>query len=100
MAKEKITLTIDTEQLAELRRLVGGRSISSSVEAALAEHLKRLRHFQAVDEWLAEMDAKWGLVPPAVQQKAQRIVDEWEAVQRSGSQPPKRNRPRAGSRAS
>ena len=80
MPKEKVTLTIDTEQLAELRRLVGARSMSSTVELALAEHLKRLRHFAAVDEWLAEMDAKWGPVPQHLMDRAARTFDEWEAM--------------------
>ena len=104
MAKEKVTLTIDTEQLAELRRLVGARSMSSTVELALAEHLKRLRHFAAVDEWLAEMDAKWGPVPQHLLDKAAQEVDEWEAMRaanaagRRGGSP--KGGPRAGKRAS
>ena len=39
MAKEKVTLTVDTAQLEELRRVAGARSMSSAVEMALAEYL-------------------------------------------------------------
>jgi len=34
-------------------------------------------HFAAVDEWLAEMDAEYGPVPPEIQAWATRLVDEW-----------------------
>lgn len=44
--------------------LVGGRSVSATLDAALQAHLTRLRHLAAVDAWLAEMDAERGAVPP------------------------------------
>ena len=34
-------------------------------------------HFAAVDEWLAEMDAEYGQVPPEIQAWATQLVDEW-----------------------
>jgi predicted transcriptional regulator len=61
--KEKVTLTVDTGQLEELRRLVGARSMSSTVELALADYLAKQRHLAAVDEWLAEMERDDGPIP-------------------------------------
>jgi predicted transcriptional regulator len=75
--KEKVTLTVDTEQLQELRRLVGARSMSSAVEMALAEYLAKVRHFAAVDEWLAEMDREHGPVPQEILEWAEKQVDDW-----------------------
>src|SRR5260221_3860246 len=39
MAKEKVTLTLDSENLAALRSLVGSRSLSASVDRAIAAHV-------------------------------------------------------------
>lgn len=77
MSKEKVTLTVDTAQLEELRRLVGARSMSSAVEQALAEYLAKVRHFAAVDEWLAEMERGDGPVPPETLEWARKLVDDW-----------------------
>jgi hypothetical protein len=77
MAKEKVTLTLDTESLAELRSLVGARSLSAAVDAALTEHLSRLRHLHAVDSWIIEMDAELGPVPPETLEWAARAIDSW-----------------------
>ncbi len=90
MAKEKVTLTLDGEQLGELRRLVGARSLSAAVDNAVNVYLARLRHLDAVDEWLAEMERDYGPVPPDTLEWAAQLVDEWQ----SGSK--KRNRPSAG----
>jgi len=79
MPKEKVTLTLDGEHLNELRRLVGARSLSSGVDAALVAHVARLRHLSAVDEWIAELEHKYGPVPPETMEWAARIVDKWEA---------------------
>ena len=79
MSKEKVTLTLDADRLATLRRLVGSRSLSSSVDDALAAHLARLEHLAAVDEWLAEMDAQHGPVTGETLEWAARAVDAWAA---------------------
>jgi hypothetical protein len=63
MAKEKVTLTLDAEKLAGLRALVGAKSLSASVDSAIAAHLARLQHLAAVDEWLAELERKRGPIP-------------------------------------
>jgi hypothetical protein len=78
MAKEKVTLTLDADNLAALRSLVGPRSLSAAVDAAIVERLARLRHLAAVDEWLAELDAEHGPVPPETLEWAARLVDDWE----------------------
>ncbi len=83
MAKEKVTLTLDTAQLAELRTLLGARSMSSALEAALADYLAKIKHFDAVDEWLAEMERAYGPVPPETLERAARIIDAWETARTS-----------------
>jgi hypothetical protein len=84
MAKEKVTLTLDTDQLEELRGLVDARSLSATVDVAVGSYLSRLRHLRAVDEWLAELEAQHGPVEPETLEWAARIVDDWE----SGGQRP------------
>ena len=79
MAKQKVTLTIDGDQLDALRRLVGARSLSSAVETAITLYVSRLEHFRAVDEWLAEMETEYGPVPAETLEWAAQIFDEWEA---------------------
>jgi hypothetical protein len=77
MAKEKITLTLDGDNLQELRELVGARSLSETVDIAVTAYLARLRHRRRVDEWLAEMDREHGPVPPQTLEWAAKMVDEW-----------------------
>lgn len=82
MAREKVTLTLDSDALAKLRSLVGTRSLSASVNKAIVAYTARLRHFQAVDEWMAELDREHGPVPPQSLEWAARIVDRWQAGRR------------------
>jgi hypothetical protein len=77
MAKEKVTLTLNAEQLRELRALLGARSLSSTIDDAVQLHLARLRHLSAVDEWLAELEREHGPVPPETLDWAEQIVDHW-----------------------
>ena len=86
MAKQKVTLTLDAENVAVLRLLVGSRSLSAAVDAAIVERLARLRHLATVDEWLAELDAEYGPVPPETLEWAARLVDDWDA---RGAAPPR-----------
>lgn len=79
MPKEKVTLTLDSANLAALRSLVGSKSLSATVDAAVAAHIRLLRHLAAVDDWLAEMDAQHGPVPTETLEWAARLVDDWEA---------------------
>lgn len=80
MPKEKVTLTLDAEQLGELRSLVGARSLSATVDQAVGAHLSRLRHLRAVDEWLVELEAEHGPVDPETLEWAARVVDEWASM--------------------
>lgn len=77
MAKEKVTLTLDTERLGQLRELVDARSLSAAVDRAVADHLVRLRHLRAVDEWLVELEAEHGPIDPQAALWAAGVVDDW-----------------------
>jgi len=85
MAKEKVTLTLDADNLRALRSLVGSRSLSAAVDTAIGERLTRLRHLAAVDEWLAELDAEHGPVPPETLEWAARLVDDWDKTARTAT---------------
>jgi hypothetical protein len=50
MPREKVTLTLDSERLQELRALVGARSLSAAVDSAILMYLARVRHLMAVDD--------------------------------------------------
>ena len=77
MPKQKVTLSLDAEQLEELRSLVGARSLSAAVDVAVAAHLGRIRHLAAVDSWLADLDAEHGPVPDEVARWADGVVERW-----------------------
>jgi hypothetical protein len=77
MAKEKVTLTLDAAKLAKLRTLVGARSLSSTVDAAIDAELARRRHFAAVDAWLLELDKKYGAVSDETMTWASGVFDDW-----------------------
>lgn len=89
MAKEKVTLTLDSDRLDELRALVGPRSLSATVDNAVAAYLARLKHLRAVDEWLVELEHEHGPIPPETLDWAAQIVDQW-------SSPPRKRARRAG----
>lgn len=82
MAKEKVTLTLDSENLEALRALVGARSLSHTVDAALTAYLSRLRHLRAVDEWLSDMEREHGPIQVQTLEWAARLVGDWEAGRR------------------
>ena len=79
MAKEKVTLTLDSDQLAELRSLVDTRSLSATVDDAVAERLARLRHVRAINEWLEELADEHGPIPQDALDWATGVYDEYEA---------------------
>ena len=87
MAKEKVTLTLNSATLASLRSLVGSRSLSAEVERAVSERVARLRHLAAVDELMRELDAVHGPVPADTLDWAAKEVAEWASPSR-----PKRRR--------
>lgn len=80
MAKEKVTLTLDSATLAAMRKLVGNRSLSSEVQRAVAERVAKLKHLAALDDWLEELDAEHGPVLPETLDWAARQVDDWVAA--------------------
>jgi hypothetical protein len=82
MSKEKVTLTLESDNLRALRAMVGSRSLSETVDAAVAVHIARLRHAKQVDEWLAEMEDEHGPVPPQTLEWAARMVNDWESRSR------------------
>lgn len=90
MAKEKVTLTLNGEQLAELRTLVGARSLSAAVDSAVTAYLAHVRHLAAVDEWLAEMEREHGPIPSETLQWAADIVDDWMAERDAAKADPNR----------
>lgn len=77
MAKEKVTLTLDAGNLASLRALGGPRSLSATVDHAIAAHVTRMKHLAAVDEWLEELESQHGPVPSETLEWAGQLVDEW-----------------------
>jgi hypothetical protein len=80
MAKEKVTLTLDADRLQELRRAVGSRSLSAAVDNAVAAYLARMRHLDAVDDWLAELEREHGPVPSQTLEWAAQLVEQWDAA--------------------
>lgn len=82
MPKEKVTLTLDADNLAALRAFVGSRSLSASIDAAVAERVTLLRHLAAVDGWLGELDSIHGPVPQETLEWAARLVEQWEGEHR------------------
>lgn len=79
MTREKVTLTLDSDHLEELRAVVGARSLSAAVDSAVRAYLARLRHLTAVDDWLAELEREHGPIPSETLDWAASLVDEWEA---------------------
>jgi hypothetical protein len=78
MAKEKVTLTLDAAQLDELRRLVGARSLSATVDSAVSAYLAKWRHLAAVDDWIAELEREHGPVPAETLEWAAQVVERWQ----------------------
>ncbi len=62
MAQHEITAMVN-EEIVEEARLLGIEDIATVVNAALKEHVERLAHLAALDEWLDEMEEKHG--PPS-----------------------------------
>ena len=89
MPKEKVTLTLDTARLNELRDLVGSRSISAAVDGAVGAHVVGLRHLAAVDDWLAELERTHGPIQPETLEWAAQLVERWES---GAAQPRRRSR--------
>lgn len=80
MPRQKVTLTLDSERLEELRRLVGARSLSTAVDSSVRAYLTRLHHLAAVDDWLVELEREHGPIPPQTLEWAAKLVGEWESA--------------------
>lgn len=89
MTKEKVTLTLDAEQVEELRSIAGARSLSAAVNGAVAAYLTKWRHLAAVDDWLADLEREHGPIPAETLEWAAQLVARWDA---SRAQPSKRRR--------
>ena len=87
MAKEKVTLTLDTSQLDELRKLVAARSLSAAVDSAISAYLAKWRHLAAVDDWLSELERDHGPIPAETLEWAATLVDQWDAARRRTATP-------------
>ena len=87
MSKEKVTLTLDADQLRELRDLAGARSLSAAVDHAVGAHLAKWRHLSAVDEWLADMERDLGPVPAETLEWAAHVVEQWEGDRTQAAAP-------------
>lgn len=72
MGVDKVSLSLDTELLAEARELAGPRGLSSLVNDALRVRLQQVR----VTRLLDEMDDEFGPVPPAI---AEEVARQWPA---------------------
>jgi hypothetical protein len=81
MAKEKVTLTLNAAHLEELRQRVGARSLSATVDEAVRVYIDHMRHLEAVDDWLAELEATDGPISPEAREWAADVVGTWEAEQ-------------------
>jgi len=79
MAKEKVTLTLDADQIEALRSIAGARSLSAAVDNAVAAYLAKWRHLAAVDEWLADLEREHGPVAAETLEWAAQIVERWDA---------------------
>lgn len=56
---------------------MGVRSLSATLDNAVAAYLFRLRHLHAVDEWLNELERDHGPVPLEMLAWATEMVDGW-----------------------
>jgi Arc/MetJ family transcription regulator len=79
MAKRKITVTVDEELVAAVRR-DGTETLSSVVNAALAEEVERRARRAALGRLLAEWDAAAGPVAPEALADAEAAFDDVEAA--------------------
>lgn len=85
MPTEKVSFTIDGELLAEARRRVGRRELSSYVNAALRRQLQHDRLGALLDE----MEAEAGPVPDEVMEEVRRA---WPAAEAPSEPAPGRHR--------
>lgn len=71
--KTKLSLTLDEAAIAELRKRVGSRGLSSAVNQAVIAEVERLRRAEALDRWLGELDETDGPIDESTVAQFQRL---------------------------
>ncbi|HEX3425469.1 MAG TPA: hypothetical protein VHT30_05010 [Acidimicrobiales bacterium] len=71
--KTKLSLTLDEAAIAELRKRVGSRGLSSAVNQAVIAEVERLRRAEALDRWLGELDETDGPIDESMVAQFQRL---------------------------
>lgn len=71
--KVKLSVTLDSGSVHDLRRRVGSRGLSAVLNEALRNELTRLRQEEALDQWLEELEAEDGPIPS-------KLLDKWEKI--------------------
>lgn len=79
MVKRKITVTVDSETLAQAHAL-GVDNLSAVVDAALSVHIERLARQAALRELLDSWDREQGPVSEADRAAARAAFDELDAL--------------------
>ena len=79
MAKRKITVTVD-EGLVEAVQALGDDSLSSVVNAALANELDRRARAASLGRMLTDWDNRFGAVPDDVAAAAAAAFDDVDAT--------------------
>lgn len=94
MSKLKVTMTLDAETLAALRRLVGRRGLSAAVNDAVTVHVKKLEQIAKLDRALAQREATYGPVPREALDWAGKVWADFEnAAERRRKAPAKKASP-------
>jgi Arc/MetJ family transcription regulator len=73
--KRRITVTVD-EDLVEAVKMLGAKSLSAAVNAALREKVDGEMHRQAALAWLEELDAKHGKASDVERAEIEEFLDE------------------------
>ena len=89
MAKRKITVTVD-EHLVRAAQTLGAESLSSVVNAALAQEVDRRARAAALERLLAGWDAEFGPVGEEAAAAARAAFDDVDAAARSPTPSPVR----------
>lgn len=71
--KVKLSVTLDSQPVRDLRRRVGARGLSAVVNRAVRVELDRLRRDEALDRWLDELEGEDGPI-------ASETLDHWEKI--------------------
>jgi hypothetical protein len=100
MGKEKVTMTLDAETLAALRRLVGPRGLSAAVNEAITDHIKKLAQFAKIDRALAQRNATYGPIPQEALDWAEKVWVDFEAETEGRRRAPAKKAVTASSRHS